>query len=342
VSYEHSNGNNTWCAFNNPTSSILLEGMDCEGQRFGDVPALITHEFAEVLGLDEDFEKTGSAADCTVHIFGLTSLNARPCAQEVEFIFAGYGLTTVDPSNIWDQTVVTGVSIAFHDLTVEVGSPKVDSVSALWIDAPDVPPSTASTQLAGYHWVSRNPLVASVPPSGRVVSVTATGPGTTYIQAVVSSTTVSNGVVGTVAKRLGDSVHVVVPTPPPAGAHFRVSDITGPPVPITSAGGEELHAVVEDPYSPDYTVGWYITYSNGSHATISSPYTSSSNYWLPVPAGSYRITVTATAHSLTHYVSHTSYFPVCTGSGGGGGGDLLRTPLPNSLPGAGTDAVGGC
>jgi hypothetical protein len=345
VSYEHSNGNNTWCAFNGPTDSILLEGMDCEGQLFGDVSALITHEFAEILGLDEDFEVTGSAADCTVHISGLTSLNSRPCAQEVEFIFAGYGLTTVDPSNIWDQTVVTRLSIAAHDLTVEQNASASNSVTSITVDPPGTAPVTASASQATYSWtaVTSGIVTLSPAPGGRTVTIGGFAPGTTYVRVTVAGTSVSNGVVGTVVKRLGDSVKVVVPAPPPTGTNFRVSDITGPPVPITEAGIEGLHAVVEDPYNEYYQVKWDISYSNGSHAAVHSDYYPSPNYTLQVPAGSYKITVTATARSEGHFKSHTSYFPVCTGSGGGGGGgDLLRAQLPDSQPDAGTDAVGGC
>jgi hypothetical protein len=367
VSQVNTSANGLYCGKNDPVAWIRFYGTDseCQSQRLGGIYDVLVHELSEVLGLDEDFEKYSSPADCSVHISGLTSLNSTPCAQEVEYIFAGYGLTTVDPSNIWNQTVVTGVSLATNELTVEVGSPRTDSVLSIRTDAPGMPPTTTSAQQASYHWISRNPLVASVPASGRVVSITATGPGATYVQAVASATSITNGVVGTVAKRLGDSVKVTVPAPPPAGTNFRVSDITGPPVPITQAGAASLHAVVEDPFNEYFQVKWDISYSNGSHEPVHSDYYPSPGYTLPVPAGSYRITVTATARSEGQVRSHTSYFPVCTGSGGGGGGGgkggpLLRAPLPDSLVrqlpdsstghtpagpgngGAGTDAVGGC
>lgn len=344
-----------YCGINAPTSSVILYGLDsqCQSQRLGDAYAVLVHELGEVLGLSDGLEggmATLGALDCTIRTKNVTSLNSTPCAQEVEYIFAGYGLTTVDVNNIWNQTVVTGLQLATHDLTVDVNQSKPDSVTLITVDPPGTSPTTASATQATYSWVSRDGTIATAFPSagGRVASIKALKAGTTYVSVVATGTSVTNGVVGTVVKRLGDSVKVVVPASPPAGTNFRVSDITGPPVPITEAGSEALHAVVEDPYSPDFEVGWYITYSNGSHATISSPYTSSSNYSLPVPAGSYRITVTATARSLGHSQSHTSYFPVCTGSGGGGGEPLLRAPLPDSLNGvggnggAGTDAVGGC
>jgi hypothetical protein len=259
----------------------------------------------------------------------------------VEFIFAGYGLTTVDPSNIWNQTVVTRLSLAVHSVTVEQDHSVSDSVTSITVDPPGASPATASATQATYSWVSKDQQIAAVMGNGRIASISGVGPGTTYVRVTATGTSVSNGVVGTVVKRLGDSVKVVVPAPPPAGTNFRVSDITGPPVPITEAGIESLHAVVEDPYNEFFQVKWDIYYSNGSHAAVHSDYYPSPNYTLQVPAGSYKITVTATARSEGHYKSHTAYFPVCTGSGGGDG-DLLRAQLPDSQPDAGTDAVGGC
>jgi hypothetical protein len=368
VSYLHPNGQNTWCAFNDHTSYIHLEGSDCENQRFDNVTALITHEFAEVLGLNDRLEDDAlSPADCTIRIQGLTTLNSRPCAQEVEYIFAGYGLTTVDPSNIWNQTVVTGVSLATNALTVEQEHAVTDSVYSIRVDPPGTPPTDLSASQATYNWTATSPNIVLIGKSsgGRIATITGVGPGSTYIRVTAASTSISNGVIGTVARRLGDSVKVTVPTPPPAGTNFRVSDITGPPVPITQAGAASLHAVVEDPFNEYFQVKWDISYSNGSHEPVHSDYYPSPGYTLPVPAGSYRITVTATARSEGQVRSHTSYFPVCTGSGGGGGGGgkggpLLRAPLPDSLVrqlpdsstghtpagpgngGAGTDAVGGC
>jgi hypothetical protein len=347
VSQVSASANGLYCGKNDPTAWIKFYGTDseCQSQRLGGIYAVLVHELSEVLGLDEDFEKVSSPADCSIHISGLTSLNSTPCAQEVEFIFAGYGLTTVDPSNIWNQTVVTRLSIAAHDITVEQGAFASNSVNSITVDPPGTPPASASASLATYTWTAATPGIVTLSPGsgGRTVVIGGFAPGTTYVRVTATGTSVSNGIVGTVVKRLGDSVRVVVPAPPPAGTNFRVSDITGPPVPITEAGSEGLHAVVEDPYNEFYQVKWDISYSNGSHAAVHSDYYPSPNYTLQVPAGSYKITVTATARSEGHFKSHTSYFPVCTGSGGGGGGgDLLRAQLPDSQPGAGTDAVGGC
>jgi hypothetical protein len=343
VSQVSSSANGLYCGKNEPTSWIRFYGTDseCQSQRLGGIYAVLVHELSEVLGLDEDFEKVSSPADCSIHISGLTSLNSTPSAQEVEFIFAGYGLTTVDPSNIWNQTVVTRLSLAVHSVTVEQDHSVSDSVTSITVDPPGASPATASATQATYSWVSKDQQIAAVMGNGRIASISGVGPGTTYVRVTATGTSVSNGVVGTVVKRLGDSVKVVVPAPPPAGTNFRVSDITGPPVPITEAGIESLHAVVEDPYNEFFQVKWDIYYSNGSHAAVHSDYYPSPNYTLQVPAGSYKITVTATARSEGHYKSHTAYFPVCTGSGGGGG-DLLRAQLPDSQPDAGTDAVGGC
>jgi hypothetical protein len=348
VSLGSASSDELYCGNNDPTSFIILYGadQDCQYQRLGGAYAVLVHELGEVLGLSDGLEggtATLGALDCTIRTKNVTSLNSTPCAQEVEYIFAGYGLTTVDPSNIWNQTVVTRLSLATHSVTVERDHLVADSVTSITIDAPGTSPATASATQATYNWVSAQPLIASVTASsgGRIASIKGVGAGTTYVRVTALGTSVSNGVVGTVVKRLGDSVKVIVPAPPPAGTNFRVSDITGPPVPITDEGSENLHAVVEDPYNEYYQVKWDIYYSNG-RAAVHSAYYPSPDYTLPVPEGSYRITVTATARSEGHYKSHTSYFPVCTEGGGGGGGDLLRAQLPDSQPDAGTDAVGGC
>ena len=337
-----------YCGTNDPTSSIVLYGQDaqCQSQRLGGAYAVLVHELGEVLGLSDGFEggtATLGALDCTIRTKDITSLNSTPCAQEVEYIFAGYGLTTIDINNIWNQTIVKSLRVSTDSISVEVGQSSSNSVASITVDPPGTPATSASVTQATFNWISRNTSIATVSPAsgGRTASIHGISAGTTYIRAVATGTTVSNWAVGTVARLLGDSVKVVVPPPPPAGTNFRVSDITGPPVPITEAGVEGLHAVVLDPYNQYFQVKWDIYYSNGSHAAVHSDYYPSPNYTLQVPAGSYKITVTATARSEGHYKSHTSYFPVCTGSGGGGG-DLLRAQLPDSQPDAGTDAVGGC
>ena len=354
----HPNGFDTWCATNDRTSYIALDGgTSCQLQFFSNPAALITHELAEVLGLgagtDSNLEGAGLVPDdCTIRIKGLTNLNSAPCAQEVEYIFAGYGLTTVDVNNIWNQTVVTDLSLATRDLTMEKDQAAADSVTSITVDPPGTSPISASATQATYSWVSGNLNVALVTPSagGRGATIKGVNAGTTYIRVVAAGTSVANGVVGTVARRLGDTVKVTVtpgPPPPPPGTGFRISDISGAPVPITQAGTYYVNATLVNPVNEFWQIRWDVTYSSPVHSPLHTSYVQSTMLALQAPAGSYRITVTATAQSEHLTTSHTTYFPVCTG-GGGGGGDLLRAPLPDSLTqtgsgaGAGTDAVGGC
>lgn len=340
----------TVCGHTPSKNSILLEsfaGSNCTNG--SDIRTTLVHEFGHVLGFSSSWHQNDlPSADCAMHLPVDSTINGQPCAQEVEFLFAVYGFSNVAYPTMWGRPAVTGVQLARTVMTLEVGAAQPDSVTGVRVDYPDVEPQVLAPSSASYQWNLAPDGIASISSeTGRVSTITGMQPGSTTVRVTVSGTSVPDAYVGALARLMGQGISVTVnsgPAPPPAGTYFRVSDITGPPVPITEAGVEGLHAVVEDPYSEFFQVKWDISYSNGSHAAIHTDYYPSPNYALPVPAGSYKITVTATARSEGHYKSHTSYFPVCTGSGGGGGGLPLRMALPDSLGGpvVGPDAVGGC
>jgi hypothetical protein len=318
-----------------------------------DAATVLTHEFTHVLGFaDPGFEGADNTPhDCVAYIDKTTHrLNSTPCAQEVEVIYRGYGLSDYDPASIWTKSIVTRPNLASHALTVEASQNVAAAVTSISVDNPAAPNASVSASGATYQWESANTNRATVTGSGSSATITGVSPGTAYIRVKITGTSVATALVGTVARLRGDSIQVTVtpgPPPPPPGSGFRISDISGAPVPITQAGTYDVNATLVNPLNEFWQIRWDVTYNSPVHAPLHTSYVHSTMLALQAPAGSYRITVTATAQSEHLTTSHTTYFPVCTG-GGGGGGDLLRALLPDSLAqtgssaGAGTDAVGGC
>ena len=92
------------------------------------------------------------------------------------------------------------------------------------------------------------------------------------------------------------------------------ANIAGPATPIKKAGTYTLTATVSNGVPP-FGIKWEITYSNGSHANVTTGYGASS-YSLQVPSGSYSILVTATPRETTYLrvgTARVRTFPVCTG-----------------------------
>jgi hypothetical protein len=118
---------------------------------------------------------------------------------------------------------------------------------------------------------------------------------------------------------------------------FRVSAINGPATPITTAGSYPLSAVVVNPPIGTVTIRWVVAYSNAVLDTVDTGFGPNS-YALQVPAGSYRIRVTATPRvGPTTGTAVIVDYPVCTGQG-----NENAPQHASGLPGGGTDAVDGC
>lgn len=332
------------------------QGADCPNNADGVGPVLI-HELAHVIGFgDGTFEgnkgPTPVPHDCVIFLAGEGNLNTRPCAQEVEYIYAGYALVSPTvAATISDKTVLTGPTIATHTVTVEAKDKVGNSIVGVGEDSPnDAPLQFAyATDPAGdisFRWISDRPSVATViAGSNGSATITAVAEGQAVIRAQITSTSRANTVVGTLARLVGDSVVVTVlppPPPPPPGSGFRVSSISGPAAPITQAGSFWLTAQVVEQPAGYLETNWRVTYSNGVIAAVNTGFRRGAGYLLEVPEGSYSISVTATARSDGYTSgSLTQKWPVCTGSGdGGGGGDPLA--VAGDPAEATPNAVAGC
>jgi hypothetical protein len=169
-------------------------------------------------------------------------------------------------------------------------------------------------------WQSSQLLIATV--SGNVITaVSATGGDATVTGSVGSLQ--SGFELGTIVSMMGVRVTVHVPAPPPPsppGSGFRISAITASSSPFTSVGSQPLAAVVENGGYP-VDVLWWTTYSDSAQYNSFYRMSNSVPLNLPVHAGSYNIQVRAAPQNGngTTGTEFIQNFPVCTGSGGGGG-----------------------
>lgn len=315
-----------------------------------DAAVVLVHELTHVLGFaDPGFEDNDiTPHDCVAYIDKFTHvLNSHPCAQEVEVIFRGYGLNSYDPAGIWTKSIVTRPNFAAPQLTVQQGQSVTGTVSSISVDNPQTANGTVAGSFATYAWESSNGKVLVVgSPTGASATLQAIDTGVAFVRVTVAGTTLSNTLVGTVAHLVGDSIRVVVtdPPPPPPPPDFAIQGITGVPSPVTRYGHYSIKPEISGASGGTLWLRWQISYSTGHPPPVDTGFDDGPGYYLWVPEGSYRITITVTARDeVRGQTKRTIYLPVCT-SGDGGGVPLLRAQLDSgaALPEAGTDAVGGC
>jgi hypothetical protein len=308
------------------------------------------HEFGHVLGFQSAWHKNDLPPDnCAIHLPSDSTINSSPCQQEIEFLFAVYGFSSIPYPSMWSDTFVTGLSLLTRRILMQGGKTAKDSATSIRIGSQNVVPGSYPSSDATIQWSPAKILVGVSPSIGAATTITAGSPtstDSTVVRATLTATTISGAVVGTMARLIGDSVRIVV-TPDTshdnAGRGFAVTDINGPSTPIHQADTYYLTVDVANIPGADLYLRWQVTHSNGVVGSVDTGFRPGPSYMLQVPAGSYRITVTVTPRSNSVNGSpRTEYFPVCTGSGGGGGGgggDLLRASSEELLT---PDAVTGC
>ena len=302
----------------------------------------LVHEMSHVLGfVSVSLEKYSSPTNCAIHLGTGNEVNSNVCQQELEYVYAAYGYTSVD-TTIWATPIVTGFVGLPTSVTLVQGDSQAVTATQLQL----------ARQLTGNQplgstsigWSSDAQDVARPTlTSGSAIYVKGIGAGTTTVRAKISSGLSSSYQRGAVLTLAGHEIAVTVtaPPPPPPGP-FKVTDIVGLTPPATEAGTYPLTATVANQPTGTLKIRWQVTYGNGVLGPLDSGYGPNS-YSLQVPAGSYSIRVTATPRSYqgTDYVQGTALtrdYPVCTEGGGGGGNYLAYQTGGEETP----DAVGGC
>ena len=346
-------GGGPWCGSGsyNTTPWVITLANSCPGGgNHSDVRTTLIHELSHALGMLDNAERLGQPGvsdGCTSNLNQDGTINALVCQHDVEMVYAAYGMRDGQglPIDFWLQPIVTGLDVTPSSLTLQPTQQAQVSVTCLRFDraggvqagggqlAP--PAENCSLDGLGFSWTIDNRQVADIPFSNTAVGVvTGVGTGSTTVR-VGLTTPPSGGQLGAVFARMGSEVSVTVPGEPPGP--FRVTAITGVPVPITSSGTYATWAAVANQPPGTLQVAFNITYSNGVFQPIFTGF-SASPYQLVVPGGSYNIHIEAIpAVGGQTGLGLTTDIPVCTDGGGGGGGQLvarLEPPTP--------DAKGGC
>jgi subtilisin len=215
---------------------------------------------------------------------------------------------------------VIAVSAMLSNLTTPTGyqyGPDVDLAA---------PTGVQADSLAGLLWTVFGGTSAATPHvTGAVALMLKNGIVASQIFTKLTAGAVDRGTAGKDNYFGYGSLDALTAVQPPP-LITAIAPCMGPPL---YAGDCQLTAVITNGISP-FLVKWNVTYSNGSHAPINTGFVST-NYVIPVPEGSYDITVTVTPKEngvRTRTGAPTIFtFPVCPAGDGGGGGD----PVPFSL-----------
>jgi hypothetical protein len=294
-----------------------------------DLQEVLVHEMGHALGFDNDLHKAPSQSNCAMHLESIApAINSTVCQHEVEWLLAGYNYRPDPPANFWTRPLVTGIDGVPASQTIQQGSSFTITATALRFDRQLIQ-VTQPVGAATIEWATDNEQIALVyPPTGLSTEVAGAGPGTTTIRASLSGSLPLNAMPSARLLNIGEPTAVTVTAPQGA---FRVSTITGPSTPITSAGSYPFQAVVLNAPGTPVQIRWVIIYSNGD--SLDTGYLTGTSRTIQVYDGSYNIRVKAYPRVGTTYGLHSiRKWPVCTEEGGG---DLL-------FGGGGTDAVEGC
>jgi hypothetical protein len=270
------------------------------------------------------------------------AINAQVCQTEIELLYQLYGYSSVTDASFWNFPIATRVD-APDSLVVPYQGRATISYTHLLFDRSGGYASSAP--LGGAHLtyaVSRPSLVNVDAASGVVTAVTSSLPDTLTVFGKLAGVS-SSYRTATLATLRGQPIHVRLEGPPPnqpPSAGFRVSAINGPPTPFTTTDTRQLTATVVNGGYP-VAIQWQATYSDNSRYNVPPTSFQTGPFYMPVHAGSYTITVTATPKNTctgTIGAALNGQFPVCTSGGGGGG---LSAPVDMSGA-AKPDVVGGC
>ena len=311
-----------------------------------DVTAVLTHELGHIFGFDQGVHTAwvpGVTDGCTMALNSDTHvINPQVCQTEVELVYQLYGYSPVTDASFWGYPIATRVDAPDSVVVPYQGSATI-SYSHLRFDRSGGYASSAP--LGGAHLVdsvSRVNIIDISPLGVVTVHGSPSLPDTVTIFGRLAGVP-SNYRTATLATLRGQPIHVRLEGPPPnqpPAAGFRVSAINALPTPFTSTDTRQLTATVVNGGYP-VTIQWQASYSDNSRYNIPPTSFQAGPFYLPVHAGSYTITVTATPKSTytgTIGAALNGQFPVCTSGGAGGG---LSAPV-NLSGAAKPDVVGGC
>lgn len=346
-------GGGPWCghgSYNTTPWVITLDNSCPGGGNRSDVRTTLTHELSHALGMVDNAEELGQPGvsdGCTSNLNLDGTINALVCQHDVEMVYAAYGMRdgqTV-PIDFWSQPIVTGLDLTPSSLTLQPNQQAQVLVTCLRFDRAGgahsggqfSPPAACNLDGLGFSWSSDSQGIASVPFSNGAANTVTGGSlvGRTTLVRAGMSVPPSGAQLGAIFARMGSEVSVTIPGPPPGP--FRVTDLTGVPVPITGGGTYSLWGIAANQPSGTLTMAFNVSYSNGVIQPVFTGF-SASPYQLVVPGGSYNIHIEAIpAVGGQTGLGLTTDIPVCTDGSGGGGGQLvarLEPPTP--------DAKGGC
>ncbi len=304
------------------------EGSACPSNATTEPADLLVHEFGHVLGFDSDLHtSTDDAAGCTMNLAAVApEISGTICQHEIEYLLAGYSYRQIDPNLFWGRPIVTRLVGPPAADTVVQGTSVTLSVTHFGFDRQSMGNVTiGGTTVA---WESDNTQTASVlAQSSASASITGVEPDTTTVRARTGGGLPSSYLLSARLIALGEPTRILV-TSPPSGP-FKVTDIVGPPTPITAAGNRTFQATVVNPPAGTLQVRWVAIASNGVFDSLDTGYGPNS-FTLYVEEGAYNIRVKAyprvvpVSGAPTYGAYAMEDYPVCTGGGGdnlwGGGG----------------------
>jgi hypothetical protein len=330
-------GGNLMCGTTDPIGDVItIDRTDvvggttpCKTNATTDDITLLVHEFGHALGFNPNSHKDeyGIPAGCTMNLESVApAIDGTVCQQEVEYLLAGYNYRQINPSAFWNRPIVTRLVGPPVADTLTQGSSITLSVTHFGFDRQ----SMGHVPIGGttVDWVPdsiQTVTVAPIPPAAaRVVGAS---PGLTTVRARTGSGLPSSYLLSSRLIALGEPTSILVTSPPPGP--FRVTDILGPPTPITASGNRTFQATVINPPAGTLQVRWVAIASNGIFDSLDTGYGPNS-FTLYVEEGAYSIRVKAyprvvpPSGSPTYGAHAMEDFPVCTGGGGdnlwGGGG----------------------
>jgi hypothetical protein len=331
-----------WCGATPSKSQVLLIKKatgTCPTHWSSSLHDVLVHEFAHVLGFQASWHDAAAPANCVIRLVAGSPINTSPCQHELEMLYGAYGFTSLNIETFFGQQVLTGVTLSPASQSIVAGTSGTVSASSTHRRRQMLPNLQGGVSLT---WAAESGLSLGTQ-SNSGAAITGAAIGTWKVRARVSGTSLPNARIGTLARLVGDSATVTVTAaPPPPTAPFKVTDITGPPTPITQAGEYSFNATVTGNPLGYLFVYWHVTFSNGQTPSVTQ---TSNTLKVRVPEGSYVIRLTARPwNGETYGFQLIEEFPVCTGGsgGGGGGGGQLRV-APKGPPGSVTpSAVLGC
>lgn len=301
----------------------------CPTNVTADPAVLLVHELGHALGFTADSHKPsyGVAAGCTMNLESIRpAITDQICQHEIEYLLAGYNYRQIDPGAFWNRPIVTRlVGPPAADTVVQNASITVSVTQLAFDRQPGGSVPIGGTVVA---WEPDDDGIATATPlTSSSASIVGVQPDSTTLRARTGSGLPSSYLLSTRLLALGEPTRILV-TPAPPGP-FKVTDIVGPPTPITAAGNRTFQATVINPPAGTLQVRWVAIASNAVFDSLDTGYGPNS-FTLYVEEGAYNIRVKAyprvvpVSGSPTYGAHAIEDYPVCTGGGGdnlwGGGG----------------------